>query len=37
MDKAKRLGGEVYEKGRESAKQGIDSMMGGGGSVSTHP
>jgi Protein of unknown function (DUF3618) len=37
MDKAKQLGGEVYEKGRESAKQGIDSITGGGGSVSTHP
>ena len=36
MDKAKQLGGEVYEKGREAAKQGIDSMTGDSGSVPTH-
>jgi Protein of unknown function (DUF3618) len=36
MEKAKQLGGEAYEKGRDAAKQGIDSMTGGSGSVSTH-
>jgi Protein of unknown function (DUF3618) len=36
MEKAKQLGGEAYEKGREAAKQGIESMTGDGGSVSTH-
>jgi hypothetical protein len=38
MEKAKQLGAETYEKGREAAKQGIDSMTGDSGSASTaHP
>ena len=37
MDRAKQLGGEVYEKGCEAAKHGIDSMTGDSGSVSTRP
>jgi hypothetical protein len=35
MEKAKQLGGEAYERGREAARQGIDSMTEDRESVST--